>query len=112
MISKPLVWLAGEVKTPPLSTSARVEAGVLLRRLQRGEKLSLPQSRPMPGIGQACHELRITDSGRRWRIIYRIDSDVIVISEVFQKTTPQAPARVIRSCRRRYRTYDALTEDT
>jgi hypothetical protein len=32
---KPLVWLHGEVKTPPLSTAARIEAGVLLRRLQR-----------------------------------------------------------------------------
>jgi hypothetical protein len=29
---KPLRWLAGEIKTPPFSTSARIEAGVLLRR--------------------------------------------------------------------------------
>jgi hypothetical protein len=48
---KPLVWLHGEVKTPPFSKKARVEAGVLLRRLQRGETLSLPASRPMPTIG-------------------------------------------------------------
>jgi hypothetical protein len=41
---KPLVWLHGEVKTPPFSADARIEAGVLLRRLQRGEKLSLPHS--------------------------------------------------------------------
>jgi hypothetical protein len=45
---KPLVWLAGEVKTPPLSRPARIEDGMLLRRLQRGEVLSLPHSRPMP----------------------------------------------------------------
>jgi hypothetical protein len=43
---KPLVWLRGEIKTPPFSAAARVEAGVLLRRLQRGEKLALPRSRP------------------------------------------------------------------
>jgi hypothetical protein len=30
---KPLVWLHGEVKTPPLSAAARVEAGFLLRQL-------------------------------------------------------------------------------
>jgi hypothetical protein len=41
---KPLVWLHGEVKTPPLSTEARIEFGVLLRRLQNGERLSLPES--------------------------------------------------------------------
>ncbi len=45
---KPLVWMAGELKTPPMSSDARVEGGMLLRRLQRGETLSMPESRPMP----------------------------------------------------------------
>ena len=47
---KPLVWLRGEVKTPPFSLAARIEAGTLLRKLQEGEKLTLPHSRPMPSI--------------------------------------------------------------
>ena len=38
-MDKPLVWLRGEVKTPPFSPAARLEAGLLLPRLQRGEKL-------------------------------------------------------------------------
>ena len=58
---KPLVWLRGEVKTPPFGSDARIEAGFLLRRLQRGETLGLPQSRPMPAIGPGCHELRIVE---------------------------------------------------
>jgi len=58
---KPLVWLHGEIKTPPFTADARVEAGVLLRRLQRGEGLSLPHSRPMRDIGRRCHELRVPD---------------------------------------------------
>ena len=57
-VQRPLVWLHGEVKTPPFSTEARVEGGVLLRRLQYGENIYLPHSRPMPSIGKACHELR------------------------------------------------------
>jgi len=48
---KPLVWLRGGIKTPPFSQNARLEAGFLLRKLQRGEKLSMPHSRPMPSIG-------------------------------------------------------------
>jgi hypothetical protein len=36
---KPIVWLRGEVKTPPFSAAARLETGILLRRLQAGEKL-------------------------------------------------------------------------
>jgi hypothetical protein len=43
---KPLVWLHGHIKTPPMSQEARIEAGYLLRRLQRGDKLSMPHSRP------------------------------------------------------------------
>ncbi|HZY31306.1 MAG TPA: type II toxin-antitoxin system RelE/ParE family toxin, partial [Candidatus Methylomirabilis sp.] len=45
---KPLVWLHGEIKTPPFSPPARLEAGLLLRRLQKGELLGMPHARPMP----------------------------------------------------------------
>jgi phage-related protein len=95
---KPLVWLHGEVKTPAFSSAARLEAGFMLRKLQRGETLLLPQSRPMPSIGSHCHELRINDLTGTWRIIYRIDPDAIVIVEVFEKKTPQTPRRVIELC--------------
>ena len=105
---KPLVWLHGEVKTPPFSKNARLEAGFLLRLLQAGEKLGLPFSRPMPMIGHRCHELRITDENRIWRIIYRIDSDSIIILEIFQKQTQQTPKNIIDICKRRIRIYDEL----
>jgi phage-related protein len=105
---KPLVWLHGEVKTPPLSTAARIEAGFLLRQLQAGEKLSLPVSRPMPSIGPGCHELITNDTNKTWRIVYRIDTDAIVIAEVFRKQTRQTPKPVIENSKRRLRQYDAL----
>src|SRR5512138_3921039 len=104
---KPLVWLHGSIKTPPFSSAARLEAGFLLRRLQRGESLALPYSRPMPSIGARCHELRVTDRQRTWRIIYRIDEDAIVLLEVFAKQTNQTPAQVIETCQRRLRDYDS-----
>ena len=103
---KPIVWLHGEIKTPPFSAAARLEAGLLLRRLQRGENLGLPHSRPMSGIGVGCHELRVRDQNRNWRIIYRIDDDAIVIAEVFNKTTKTTPIGVLANCQRRLRLYD------
>ncbi len=105
---KPLVWLHGEIKTPPFSANARIDAGVLLRRLQRGESLPLPHSRPMPGIGKACHELRVQDAGRTWRIVYHIDADAIAILEVFAKTTQQTPKTVISICRARLQRYVSI----
>lgn len=103
---KPLVWFAGEVKTPPFSTQARIEAGVLLRQLQQGVSLALPHSRPMPTIGKRCHELRIIDKDKTWRIVYRIDDDAIVIADVFAKKTQKTPDVTIRRCKARLSAYD------
>ncbi len=103
---KPLVWLHGQIKTPPFSPTARLETGFLLRRLQQGEKLEMPHSRPMPNIGRHCHELRINDENMTWRIIYRIDSDAIVILEVFEKKTRQTPKTVKDICKDRIKAYD------
>jgi phage-related protein len=107
-VEKPVIWLAGEVKTPPFSTSARLEAGVLLRRLQLGERLMLPHSRPMPDIGRRCHELRIPDENATWRITYRLDVDAVVIADVFSKKTRATPKRVIENSKRRLREYDSI----
>lgn len=60
---KLLVWLHGEVRSPPFGGDARREAGYLLRQLQQSENLEMPHSRPMPSIGKRCHELRIVDGG-------------------------------------------------
>ena len=103
---KPLIWLHGEIKTPPLSSAARIEAGYLLRKLQMGELLSLPHSRPMQSIGSKYHELRIDDENKAWRVVYRIDYDAIVILEVFEKKTQKTPREVIENCKRRIRLCD------
>jgi len=104
---KPLLRLHGEVKTPPFSDKARIEAGYLLRLLQMGETLSLPESRSMPSIGAGCHELRIQDKNVSWRIIYRTDPDAIVMVDVFEKKTGRTPKRVIDTCKARLKEYDS-----
>jgi phage-related protein len=109
---KPLAWLAGEIKTPPLSSEARLEAGVLLRRLQRGEILSMPESRPMPAVGPRCHELRIDDveQKKEWRVMYFVGRHAIAVLEVFPKTTRATPQHVITVCRRRLAEFRKVDE--
>ena len=107
---KPLVWLHGEVKSPPFSRPARLEAGFLLRKLQRGDALSMPHARPMPALGPRCYALRVNDENKTWRIIYRVDPDAIVICAVFEKKTPRTPKSVIDVCQQRLRRYDADVE--
>jgi phage-related protein len=103
---KPLVWLHGEVKSPPFSKEGRLEAGFLLRRLQRGDSLEMPASRPMPSVGTRCHELRVSDSTGHWRLVYRIGSDAIVIAEVFSKKSRATPKPVVDVCKKRLKDYD------
>jgi phage-related protein len=103
---KPLIWVHGEITTPPFSKSARIEAGFLLRQLQRGQKLTLPHSRPMPSIGSNCHELRIVDENVTWRIVYRLYTDAVLILEVFEKKTSKTPKTVIDICKSRLKRYE------
>lgn len=107
---KPLAWLKGEVKTPPFGSDARIEAGFLLRRLQRGEGLGLPQSRPMPAIGPGCHELRVVDGHANWRIMYHIAPDAIVILDVFRKKTAATPKHVVAECQRRLADFQRIAQ--
>lgn len=107
---KELVTRYGEIRTPPFSEKARIETGFLLRKLQQGENLSLPRSRPMPVIGQRCHELRIPDKNVSWRIIYRIDPDAIIILEVFRKQTQDTPNQIIDLCKKRLGHYNSSFE--
>jgi phage-related protein len=96
------------LQTPPVGVGARIEAGVLLRRLQRGESLGMPHSRAMPEIGRRVRELRVNDPETRltWRIIYRIDRDAILVVHWFDKKTQRTPKRVIDLCERRLEGYD------
>ncbi|HUO07695.1 MAG TPA: type II toxin-antitoxin system RelE/ParE family toxin [Phycisphaerae bacterium] len=108
MADKELVWLNGEIKTPPFSDEARRTMGYLLRYVQQGHPLGMPDARPMPSIGAHCHELRVRDPKMKvtWRLIYRIDRDAILIGDVFAKKTQQTPQNVIEACRRRFARHD------
>jgi phage-related protein len=103
---KPLVWVENETKTHLLSEGDRHHATLLLRKLQQGDDIAMPHSRPMPSIGHQCHELRINGDAGNWRIIYRIDEDAIVILDVFSKKTHRTPKHVIDTSKARLRDYE------
>lgn len=103
---KTLVWLRGEVQSPPFSDEGRYEAGMLLRLLQEGVLLGMPHSRPLPSVGRRCHELRIRDSGHNWRIVYRLDPTAIFIANVFAKTGKVTQQREFDKAKERLKEYD------
>jgi phage-related protein len=103
---KPLVWLQGEVKSPPFTPEGRREAGMLLRLLQEGERLGMPRAEPLPDVGPRCGALRVRDAEHNWRIMYRVDADAVLILEVYAKKTRRIPDEVIVRCKRRMAQYD------
>ena len=104
---KPLVWLHGEVKTPPFTPEGRQEVGILLRLLQEGERLGMPQAEPLPDVGPRCGALRVRDAEHNWRIMYRVDTDAVLVVEVYAKKTRKIPDEVTERCKRRLKQYDA-----
>jgi phage-related protein len=103
---KPLFWLQGEIKTPPFTAEGRQEAGMLLRLLQDGERLGLPQAEPLPDVGPRCAALRVRDAKHNWRIMVRVDADAILILEVYAKKSRKIPDEVMERCRDRLKRYD------
>lgn len=107
---KPVVWLHGEIKTPPFTPEGRQEAGMLLRLLQEGERLGMPQAEPLPDVGRRCGALRVRDAEHNWRIMYRIDADAVLVLEVYPKKTGKIPDEVIERCKQRLKQYDAAAK--
>jgi phage-related protein len=59
----------------------------------------------MPTEGSGCHELRIPDERRSWRIVYFVADEAVVILHVFAKRSRKTPKRIIEVCRRRLRAF-------
>lgn len=98
---KPLALIAEQIKTPPFSEEARIEAGTFLSQIQDGESLPMPYNRPMSDIGPGCHELRIKDKGGEWRILYQITDHEILVVRIFKKKTPKTPKQEIELAKKR-----------
>ena len=73
-------------------------------RLEEGQMLSLPLSRPMPGIGKGVHELRLKDRSGIYRVIYFLaGKGMIHFLHAFSKKTQQTLPQNIELARKRLR---------
>ena len=89
-----------EVKAFP--TEIREDLADAVARLELGQTLSLPLSRPMPSLGKGIHELRLKDRSGIYRIIYFIiRANKIILVHAFKKTTQETPLQVLNTAKRR-----------
>ncbi len=97
--------------TPPFRLGGRLEAGMLLRLLQEGEILGMPQAELVPEVGPRCGAWRVRDAENNWRIIFRRNSDAILILEVYSKKSRKIPTEVLLRCRQRLKQYDEVVKE-
>ena len=83
---------------------------MLLRLLQEGERLGMPQAEPLPDVSPRCGALRVRDAGHNWRIMYRADPDAVLVLEVYHKKTRKIPDEIIERCKQRLKQYDAAVK--
>ncbi len=80
----------------------RRELGKAIFDLQKGEKISMPLSRPMPSVAAGVEELRVRDRSGAYRVFYYLRlADSVLIFHAFAKTTQKTPIHEIALARKR-----------
>jgi phage-related protein len=73
-----------------------------LFRLQMGERLGMPTSRPMPGVAVGVSELRVKGENGSFRAFYFIASSRgVLVFHAFVKKTQRTPPLEIELARKR-----------
>jgi phage-related protein len=82
--------------------SVRQHLGKALYDLQLGESLSMPLSRPIPGIASGAAELRLRDASGAFRVFYiaKVGASILVF-HAFTKKTQKTPARELTLAQKR-----------
>jgi phage-related protein len=81
---------------------ARVRLGKGLFRLQMGEQLPKPHSRPMAVVAAGVSELRVEDDDGIYRVFYYTASTLgVLVFHAFVKKTQRTPPHEIELARKR-----------
>ena len=80
----------------------RREFGKAIFDLQKGNKLSMPLSRPMPSVARGVEELRIKDRSGAYRVFYYTRlADSVLIFHAFHKKTQKTPPQEVALAQKR-----------
>lgn len=89
----------------------RKELGEAIGKLQVGELLSMPLSRPMPSVGVGVSELRIKDEAGEWRAFYIVKAvEAVYVFHAFSKKTRETPPREIALGQKRLKDWEGYRE--
>jgi phage-related protein len=100
---KRVIWNKAALKTVrSFSVEVRQEVGALLRILQEGGQLGVPQAKPIKQVDTAAFELRVKGKYGIYRVFYILfDKQRILIPHAFTKKTQRTPQQEIETARKR-----------
>jgi phage-related protein len=104
-MNKKIVWDRVALETlRSCSVEVRREVGTLLRLLQQGYRLGMPQSKPLRNLGPSAFELRIGDRSGIYRVFYVLAAkDLILVPHVFAKKTQKTSLQEFKIAKIRLR---------
>ena len=81
---------------------ARTRLGKGLFRLQMGEQIGMPNSRPMPAVAAGASELRVkAEDGNFRAFYYTASSQGVLVFHAFVKKTQRTPPLELEMARKR-----------
>lgn len=87
-----IVLPACQRELQPFPEEIRGDLADALARLDAGQSLAMPLSRPMSIIGNGVHELRLKDRSGAYRFFYVLPgAGVVYVLHAFQKKTQATP---------------------
>lgn len=94
---KKVIWhpsARSEIRNFP--EQVRNELGYLIFRLQKGDRLDMPQSKPIPAVAKGVYELRVRGSDVAYRAFYYLKyEEGILVFHCFKKKTQKTPLKEI-----------------
>lgn len=95
---KQVIWHStARIEIKKFTKEVKHELGYLIYRLQKGDILNMPLSKPIPAVGSGVSELRFKGSDGAYRVFYYLKSkEGILIIHCFKKKSQKTPLREIR----------------
>jgi phage-related protein len=84
----------------------RKDLGAILTKLQKGETVGYPDTKPMSVVAKGVFEIRLKDASGIFRAFYLIKTEHgIVVFHSFKKKSQKTPKHEIETARSRLHTY-------
>lgn len=91
-VKEAILHPAARLTIKAFPADVRKEIGKAIFDLQKGEKLVMPLSRPMPSVGAGVGEIRVRDAAGIYRVFYYVKSvRGILVFHAFVKKGQKTP---------------------